>query len=179
MCFDDGEEIIVSGKLEIYSTAREKCHKANHVNHGYYNAVKTPITYSHSEISSSNHHIASSYINIFMTFITAVAGPSRLPWRVATPVMTAGRRLASTDAATPSTESQANDADPEVVAELDDKGSRLARQREKLFYGTVEGYKSWLKTGAANEFYKANTGSRARWLGGDVVRLTARSYESC
>lgn len=102
-----------------------------------------------------------------MVFISAVAGPSRLPWRaVVTPLASTCRRCASTDVTAASEE-------PDVAVELDDKDSRHARIKEKAFYGTRGGYQSWVKTGGASQFYAANKGQRAQWLDPNMVSLFA------
>lgn len=72
------------------------------------------------------------------------------------------RRSATTDV---TSASEGGDSDSvNVAVELDDKDSREGRLKEKQFYGTRGGYQSWVKTGAASQFYDINPGQKARWL---------------
>ena len=98
-------------------------------------------------------------------FLTRVAGPSRLPFRAAEPIL---RRANSTSpaaaAASPTTTTEP------TGDELADRDSRAAFSREKELWASEEGYRRW-KGSMGAQYKSAGRGDKAAWLGGNVVSL--------
>lgn len=94
-----------------------------------------------------------------MSFPTAVAGPSRLPY-LARPVVNAVAR-------TPARGYAAQAAEPEP-ATTDDKGNAVSSSLPHVPPGELPGFARWLRTEGA-KWKEQPKGQKARWLGGNVV----------
>lgn len=96
-----------------------------------------------------------------MTFAMAVAGPSRLPYPSRSGPL---RVVQDTIRRANSTSSPA--------AEVEDRDSRAAQQREKTLWASNEGYARW-KASEGRKYQTAEKAARAQWLGGSVVSRLA------
>lgn len=97
-----------------------------------------------------------------MSFITSVAGPSRLPYTAIPLARAVIARANSTEAApTPS---------PDPIQEQD---ARAASVQAKQLWSSEEGYKAWKEVNA-KQYQSVTKGRRAQWLGGSVVSFPFR-----
>lgn len=99
-----------------------------------------------------------------MSFPTAVAGPSRLPY-LARPVAAASAAARSVQV-----RGYARPAEPESLDGTDKDGNPVSVSMPPMGKSEIPPFDRWLKqTGVA--FKQVAVGKKAKWLGGEIVSL--------
>jgi hypothetical protein len=146
MCRPDRVELL---KLTLVEAEMSECHTSDSPRNAVYIRSKVKASIQPNLVFCNNHYIE-------MTFITAVAGPSRRP---SIQVAVALVRGAATSAAPPGASE-----DPALEA----PDAKRAQAQLKAFWGSEQGYKSWMgKVGV--QYRDVPKGSKARWMGGSFV----------
>ena len=107
-----------------------------------------------------------------MTFVIAVAGPSRIPATVVSAAVPGSRRAVACCGRSTAARRYASSAPGTSEEGADGRSEReirAAERKDKAFWSGPDGYKRFLKQTAA-QFEAPAPGSKARWLGGSVVR---------